>query len=167
MTLQEYVDSLPKRQQFQLAIKLTKKVLPIWENFAKTNKTTYRDSVVGLTHSINKELLRKTIYSVEKYFESNFLLKSIIKNTQLKLLKQEFQEPIVAFQDLDWELPYEVLMTFYSIHNLLNVALDNERTVFDETIIYVTVNQAIDALESSKSFTTDEIKNLLYNENGR
>jgi len=49
-------------------------------------------------------------------------------------------------------------MAFYSIHNLLDAALGKERTVFDETTIYVTINQAIDALEGSKSFTTDQIK---------
>ena len=58
-------------------------------------------------------------------------------------------------------------MAFYSIHNLLDAALGKERTVFDETTMYVTVNQAIDALESSKSFTTEEIKIMLYNNNGR
>jgi len=49
----------------------------------------------------------------------------------------------------------------------LDAALGKERTVFDETTIYVTINHAIDALESSKSFTTEEIKIKLYNNNGR
>lgn len=167
MTLQEYMDSLPKDQQFKVAIKLTKLVLPIWEEYAENNKTSYSDTVVGLTHSVNKNLLRYTVHSVEKYVETTFLLKPMIKNTELIVLKNNFSDPIVALQDLEWELPHPVLMAFYSIHNLLDAALGKEKTVFDESTIYVTVNQAIDALESSTLLTTEEIKTLLYNSNRR
>jgi hypothetical protein len=167
MTLQEYTDNLPNDQQFSLAIRLTKLVIPIWEKYADSNTTTYRDTVVGLTHSVNKNLLRKTVSSVEEYFGAIPLLKPIIRNTQLKFYKSEFREPIVALQDDDWKLPNEVLMAFYSIRNLLDLALGKDKTGFDESTIYVIVNQAIDALESSQSFSTEEIRDMLYNENGR
>jgi hypothetical protein len=161
MGLQEYIDSLPKDKQFNLAIMLAKLMLPIWEEYAERNTTTYKDTVVGLTHSVNKNLLRSTVCSIEKYIAANPLLKTIIKNTQLKILKSEFGDPIVALKDFDWELPYEVQTAFYSAHNLLDAALGKERTVFDEPTIYVAINQAIDALESSKSLTMDEIRALL------
>ena len=167
MTLKGYIDSLPQDQQYKLAIRLTKLVLPIWEDYAGNNKTTYRDTVVGLTHVVDKNLLRSTVYSVEKYLKAIFVLKPIIKYSELNVLKGRFSDPVVALQDLDWELPNPVLMAFYSIHNLLDAVLGKEATAFDESMIYVTVNQAIQALESSKLYTTEEIKSILYNNNGR
>jgi hypothetical protein len=167
MTLQEYVDSLPEKLQFSLAIKLTKLVLPIWDKFAENNGTTYRDTVVGLTHSVRSDLLRNTVLSVEKYNNANWLLKPVIKHAALKYLANEFSEPIVALQDADWKLPNTVLMSFYSIYNLLDAALGRQKTVFDETTIYITINQAISALESSQACTIEEIKDLVYDTNGR
>jgi hypothetical protein len=82
-------------------------------------------------------------------------------------LSRQFSDPILALQDLDWELPYEVERTFYAVHNLLDSVLGKEKTVFNGTTIYVTINQAIDAIESSKLLSETEIKEMLYeNKNG-
>jgi hypothetical protein len=67
MTFQEFANSLPKEKQFELALKLTKLRLPIWDNFADKNKLSYRDIVVGLTHTVDRKLLQNTIDTVEEY----------------------------------------------------------------------------------------------------
>ena len=167
MTLEEHIDNLPKDKQFDIAIRLTRLALPIWNKYAKKNELTYHDTVVGLQHSVNRTLLKNTIDAVEKYISTNIIGKAIMKNTALISLSRQFSDPIVALQDLDWELPNEIERTFYSVHNLLDSALGKEKTVFNETTIYVTINQAIDALSSSKLMTEEEIREILYdNKNG-
>ena len=64
-------------------------------------------------------------------------------------------------QDCDWELPDEVFKTFYSVHNLLDSLVGKKQTVFGESTIYVSINQAIDAIEKSKTLTLEEINAIL------
>ena len=167
MTLKEHIDNLPTDKQFDIAIRLTRLTLPIWDNYVYNNELTYRDTVVGLQHSVERTLLKNTIDIVEKYILTNRINKAIIKNFDLLTFSRQFSDPIIALQDTDWEPPYEVERTFYAVHNLLDAALDKEKTVFNETTIYVTINQAIDALSSSKLLTETEIREILYdNKNG-
>ena len=83
------------------------------------------------------------------------------RNRKLVQLDQKFLEPVTALQDQDWTLPYEVERVFYSVHNLLAAVLGKAETVSNESRIYVSVNQAIDALETSKTLSFDEINALL------
>lgn len=162
MTLKEYIDNLSIDKQFDIAIRLTKLALPIWDKYAEKNELTYRDTVVGLQHSVDRAILKNTIYAVEKYISTNFINKVIIKNIDLLSLSSQFSDPIIALQDLDWELPDEIEKTFYAVHNLLDSALGKEKTAFNETTIYVTINQVIVALDSSKTITQEEIRKILY-----
>jgi hypothetical protein len=162
MTLEEHIENLQKDMQFDIAIRLTKLSLPIWDKYADKNELTYRDTVVGLHHSVDRALLKDTIDAVEKYISTNMINKVIIKNTDLLSLSRQFSDPIVALQDIDWELPNEVEKTFYAVHNLLDAALGKEMTAFNESTIYVTINQAIDALNNSKTLTEEEIRKVLY-----
>ena len=162
MTLEEHIENLPKDKQFDIAIRLIKLSLPIWDKYADKNELTYRDTVVGLHHSVDRALLKNTIDAVEKYISTNMISKVVIKNTDLLSLSRQFSDPIVALQDIDWELPNEGEKTFYAVHNLLDAALGKEMTTFNESTIYVTINQAIDALDSSKTMTEEEIRKVLY-----
>jgi hypothetical protein len=168
MTLEERINSLPKVKQFDIAIRLTKLALPIWDKYAEKTELSYRDTVVGLQHSVDKALLKNTIDKVEKYISTNILNKAIIKNSDLLSLNRRFSDPIVALQDTDWELPTEVERIFYAVHNLLDAALGKEKTAFNEATIYVTINQAIDALDCSKTMSEGEIRKIIYeNKNGK
>jgi hypothetical protein len=162
MTLEEHIDNLPKDKQLDIAIRLTRLTLPIWDKYANKNELIYRDTVVGLQHSVDISLLKNTIDAVEKYISTNKINKAIIKNIDLLKFSRQFSDPLVALQDLDWELPNEVERTFYAVHNLLDSALGIEKTIFNEATIYVTINQAIEALESSKLLTEKEIREILY-----
>lgn len=168
MTLQKYTDTLPKDRQLKLAIQLTRLTLPIWDNYANTNPLTYRDTVVGLTHTVDKKILKDTIDAVERYLNSNKIEQIINGTKELKEISGQFDDPIVALQDTDWELPDEVKKTFYAVYNLIETLLGKEKTVFDESTIYVSINQAIDALETSKSITSGDINKILDDiKNGR
>ncbi|MBK9700332.1 MAG: hypothetical protein IPO79_09600 [Flavobacteriales bacterium] len=142
---------------------MTKAALPIWDKYADKNELTYQDTVVGLHHSVDRQLLLKTINAVEQFVATNIIKRTIFKNPDLLSSDRQFNDPIVALQDTDWELPYEVERTFYAVHNLLDAALDKEKTAFNETTIYVAINQAVDALASSNTMTEEEIRNILYN----
>jgi hypothetical protein len=155
LTLQKYTDNLPKDKQFDLAIRLTKLALPIWDNYANKNALTYRDTVVGLIHSVDRHLLSNTIDTVEEHLHLN---KS---DNKLSNIRRQYDDPVVALQDTDWELPDEVQATFYSVYNLLDACLGKVRTTFEELTIYVSINQAADALMKSKMMTVDEINNIL------
>jgi hypothetical protein len=161
MTLQERVDSLPKDKQFDLAIRLVKETFPIWDNYANKNKLTYQDSVVGMSHTVDRNLIRTTVDAIHRFINTNRINKLIIKKLELLTLSRQFDDPIVSLQDSDWELPLEVQKTFYAVHNLLEAAIGIEKTVFNERTVYVTINQAIDALDSSETLTADQIKNIL------
>jgi len=161
MTLQKYTDSLPKEKQFNLAIRFAKLTLPIWDNYADKNDLSYRDTVVGMQHSVDRKLLLTTINAVEEYLNSNKLKKIFNGKGKLLELSRQFNDPIVALQDCDWELPDEVLKTFYSVHNLLDTLVEKEQTVFGESTIYVSINQAVDAIEKSKTLTFEEINEIL------
>jgi hypothetical protein len=163
MTLQQHINSLSKEKQFEIAIRLTKEALPIWDKYADKNELTYQDTVVGLHHSVDRQLLRRTINAVEKFVSTNFIKRAIIKNLDLLSSDRQFNDPIVALQDTDWELPYEVERSFYAVHNLLNAALGIEKTVFNETTIYVAINQAVDALACSNTMTEEQIRKIIYN----
>lgn len=80
MTLEEHISNLPKDMRFDIAIRLTRLTLPIWDNYSDRNELTYRDTVVGLQHSVDRTLLKNTINEVERYVMANRINKAIIKN---------------------------------------------------------------------------------------
>ena len=156
MTLEEFIESLDEKRQYELAIELTKKALPIWDAYAISNKLEYVDTVVGMHHTVQKYILLRTLDTVQKE-----ILNPNTQKKKIKQLREEFSDPIVAMQDLDWELPYCVERVFYSIRNLLDKLSGQNITVFDESQIYVVINQAIDALYKEKILTENEIKEIL------
>ncbi|HEY0031551.1 MAG TPA: hypothetical protein VGC65_12375 [Bacteroidia bacterium] len=162
MTLQTYTDNLSTDQQYKLAIRLTKLTLSIWEKYADQHELKYTDTVVGMHHNVPRQLLKDSIAAVEKYLLTNIFVRLFNNRGKLLDLHDQFTDPIVALQDCDWELPNEVNKTFYSVYNLLETVIGKSQTVFGDSTIYVSINQAIDALESSKALTKDQIKKILY-----
>jgi len=161
MTLHDYINTLSKEAQLKLAIRLAKLALPIWDNYAKKNKLAYHESVVGVKHTLIKDLLQETIETIES--------SSILQNTdipvenedKLLLLYRQFSDPVIALQDNDWQLPDEVIQTFYAVYNLIDTIIDSRQIKFSGTSFYVSINQAINALETSETLTFDEINKLL------
>jgi len=152
--MKDWINNLPTDKKIALAIQFAKLALPIWDKYALKKKLTYRDSIVGIKHTIEKNLLLNTITAVESYLVSND------KHTLLQLYSS-FQEPIVALQDDDWELPNEVCKTFYSVYNLLKGVLENKENTFGEESLYVCVNQAIEATDTAKLLSIEVIKTML------
>lgn len=160
MGLKEFVETLDEIKQYKLALELTEKTLQIWNDYARSNKLEYEDTVVGMHHTVERDILSRTLQTIKKELGNP---KS--QTAQLLQLTEEFRDPIVAMQDLDWELPYPVEMTFYSIRNLLDKLNGQNTTVFGDSQIYLVINQAIDALEKSGILTEKQILELLNNYN--
>jgi hypothetical protein len=154
--LKEYCCSLNENQLLKLAIKLCDKALFIWDDYASNHGLSYRDSVVGLSHTIRPQLLADAIGFCKM---SSFY--KLLHKGEFDKLFWEFREPIVAMQDLDWELPYPVERTFYAVNNLLG-GHQEKVTVFDELTYYVAVNQAVDALAENGTMEIEEIRKLIY-----
>jgi len=161
MSLQKYTGSLPEDKQFKVAIRLARLALSIWQNYADKNTLTYRDTVVGLTHVVDRDLLKNTIDEVEAFLNKNEIKRRIGGKSKLLELRKEFDDPIIALQDNDWELPNEVQKTFYAVYNLIDTLLGKKKTAFNELTIYVSINQLAEALETSDTLTFDEIHIIL------
>jgi hypothetical protein len=159
MDLKEYCLSSNKDDLFRLAIKLCERSIPIWDKYASTNKLAYRDTVVGMYHEVRPQLLRDAILYCHKKTLNHSLGKLSLKD-----LLNEFSDPIVSLEDLDWELPYPVERIFYAVHNLLE-GIQKPITIFNESCQYVSINQAVDALQESGLMDMVQIRNTIYGNN--
>ncbi len=156
MDLKELVASLEQRNQYALAIDLIERTLPIWDDYASHFKLEYTDSVVGMHHIVKSDLLKRTLKLTKtKHYVPSYSL------SEIKLLLEEFSDPIVSIQDCDWDLPYAVEKTFFAFNNLLDYMAGKVTTVFDEPTIYIVINQSIDALVSANLFSYEEINEIL------
>jgi hypothetical protein len=156
MNLEEYCDSITKEELFKIAVKVCEAALPIWREYSANNELTYRDTVVGLHHNVDANLLQNSISVCKnETFES-----AIGKSILIQLLK-DFSDPIFALQNADWGLPNTVEEFFYAIYNLLN-GLRNRENHKGELIHYISVNQAAGALTESGLLSFEEIRRLIY-----
>lgn len=161
MTLEEFTNSLPKDKQLKLALHFARLALPVWEDYCADRDISYRDTVVGMTHSTDKNLPRNVLNAIEEYLNMNKWQKFLNGKKNILKFRSQFDEPIVALQDEDWQLPYEVKTTFYAFYNLTDAVIGKDVTVFGDSTIYVSINQAIDALETSGTMSVDEINRIL------
>src|SRR5258706_4102371 len=162
MTLQEFCDTLSENKQIELAVNLIKHILPVWDNYAQQNSLSYRDTVAGLTHSVPKQLLTAAMNEVEAYLAGPKLLRRLKRKDKLLKLYSYFSDPIIALHDTDWELPQAVEKTFYSVYNLTGSIVDKKKMVFDESAIYVSINQAIHAIQLSSVLSENQIQEIIY-----
>ena len=161
MALDKYVESLPKLKQYKLAIMFTKLALPIWNKYAEVNYLTYRDSVVGMVHNVDKHLLENAINAIDQFIHLNLFKRFSYKRYKLLNISNQFTDPVVALQDLDWELPNDVELVFYSTYNLMKAAIGQDSSAFGESTIYISINQSIDALTETKMFSIEQIQKIL------
>lgn len=155
MNLKEIVTSLDEQTQYKIALIFTQKALVIWDDYTKDKNIAYVDSVVGINHTVDSSILKRTLQVINRELKTP---KSQGKN--IKKLQGEYSDPIVALQDFDWELPKEVRLTFYSIKNLLAKISAQNTSSFNESLLYVVINQAIDAIYTAKIMTIDEVKSI-------
>lgn len=76
-----------------------------WDKFCADGKNlSYKDSVVFLTHKVDKSLLSSALQAVIDNHSGNLL--------------DSFLEPINALEEMDWTPGQNIEYAFYSIYNL-------------------------------------------------
>lgn len=160
--LQDYIGTLSEQEQCELAIKLIETAMPLWEEYAIKHPLSYVDSATGTSHEVEKDLLAKAILMVEKSKGHPKWQKLIDPNDSILSLRRRFDDPILALQDEDWVLPYPVQRIFYSVFNLLEWSIGDTQGSFGESVIYVAINQALDAIDKSGIATNSELRNIIY-----
>jgi len=161
MTLTELVNNLEKKAQIELAIELIEIGLPIWENYNSENPIEYNDSVVGMYHKIDKNLIAKSIKLLKKINGWNNFLAKKINNRKIKILHDEIREPVVARQDDDFEIPIDVELILFSTANLIEFVMGKRISAFDENMAYVSINQSIDAITKNGILKYEYINEIL------
>tara|TARA_R110001592_G_scaffold237306_9_gene496311 strand:+ start:10256 stop:10744 length:489 start_codon:yes stop_codon:yes gene_type:complete len=155
MTLLEFIESLNERKQYDLALEFCDRTLAIWNEYANSHALEYTDTVVGTKHTVKSDILTRALMVVKNELD---VPKS--QTHEIVLIRQELSDPIVALQDLDWELPKPVEMSFYAIRNLIDRIDGQETTVFNEPQLFVVVNQAIEALMLINAINETEISEI-------
>ncbi len=157
MSLQDFLSAIPEKNQHGLSIKFLTLGLPIWDSFSSASKNLeYIDTVVGMHHKVSKDIIQRTMDIATKEINS-----PNSRNKELIELKEEFSDPLVSLQDLDWEIPESAQLIFYSAYNLVESLTGRKETYDGETMIYISINQSIDAITREKIKTFDDINNLL------
>ncbi|GAA3629259.1 hypothetical protein [Flavivirga jejuensis] len=161
MQLPELINSFEKENQIELAIELIEIGLPIWDNYNSENRIEYTDSVVGMYHKIDKNLINKSIKLLKKINGRNNFLSDKINGAKIEPLHNEIREPVVAREDDDFEIPTEVELILYSTSNLIEYVMGKTHNSLNENLAYISINQSIDAITKSGILDFDEIRNIL------
>ena len=161
MTLSKFIHSLEEKNQIKLAIEFIEIGLPVWTEFTSKNKIEYNDSVVGMYHKVNKNLISKSLGIFKNYIKNNGLILNKINRIQLKLLLKEYLEPRVALIDEDFGLPKNVELMFLSAYYLTEFLIGEKQSGWDGNNTYVSINYSIDSITDSGIKTDLEIKSIL------
>ncbi len=149
-TLQELMQGLPTERQLAMAVHFVQLGLPIWTEFAVDPAArSYCDGVVGMHHVISETLPARALALAQCVLHNPDHMSTADRLAECAAIKHEFIEPIVALQDGDWELPDAVKLIFYAHSNMVEHLSGYSIFLGGESALYVTVNQAIDALETS------------------
>lgn len=129
--------ALTMAQQKAVEIRLCRHALKNWESYCaqqnpEQQPLTYFDTVVGMIHQVEVDLPRKALAEVEQ------------EQVQSKLYSA-YNEPIVALQDQDWELPEYAEYAYYALYNLWRKYMLKQR--LDPLLI---LNQALASIQDSR-----------------
>ena len=163
MPLSELINSFEKKDRIEIAIELIEIGLPIWKNYNLQNRIEYTDSVVGMYHKINKNLIEKSIKLLKNINRQNNFMADKINELKIKSLHDEIREPVVAREDDDYEIPIEVELILYSTSNLIQYVMGKSYSWLNENLAYISINQSIDAITKSGILNSDEIRNIIEN----
>jgi hypothetical protein len=156
-----YYYNLPANLETELAIRLAKFALPSWEKYASDDNLIYTDSEAGSIHKIERNILPNAIKEMEDYIQLSKDNDYSLENDTLLSLYENFEEPMAALRDCDWELPDDVEKTFYGVFNLLTGLMQENETVQEESSLQVSINQFIEAIEASCILSEEQIVKII------
>jgi hypothetical protein len=141
---------LNESSKIQLALKMAKISVPIWEAYKKRNTLLLFKSEVYNQPDVDMALLRETLAAIE--------------TDELADLRQsfnQFRQPIVMLQEGEWELSISIKNAFYSVYNLAKAVLSAENKAQRSSCVRQSVMQSFDAINKSFLLSMDEWKDFL------
>jgi hypothetical protein len=161
MIVQGYYDNLPIEMETELAVKLAKLALPVWERYAHEENLIFTDNSAGLIHKIDSNVLQNTLKEIEDYITLSRDNDYSLDNSGLIKLYENFEELVFALEEGDWELPAEVECSFYCIYGVLKELICTKEVVPWNISLHVSVNRTLETLEGSGILSEQQIINML------
>lgn len=162
MSLDRYINSLRKPEQFAVAIKLVRLAMPLWEEYVMQESSKeddyiyYYGNALGEKYLVEIKLLQRIVNEVEKYVNTDFN-PTHYEAHKFESLNEELWIGLRGLQwEEEWSVPKEVKLLVFSISNLLEATMGKDQTRYKESYIYVSVNQSVDSLVTSKRMTLRE-----------
>lgn len=172
--LDEFLQTLSNEAQLKIALRLTRLALPVWQQYFTENPgklaevnalVTDSNRVAGAYKEIGSDLPEKALVEMEKAYaaarsRSQRPATVMKEHVPLSPVLYTFLGPLTN-KRWDDTLPNSVRLVFTAVWNILTWLLYRERNDAGETHIYISVNQAADALMSEKLKSVDEINAIL------
>lgn len=166
VNLHKIITTLVVPVRLKLAIELLEHAIPIWTGFTG-HPIQYTDSVVGIDHQIDSNLIPLAIDRLKKLAKrADFDAKTVLTQ-ELQKLYDEIREPVVASEDTDLELPPHVEFVLYSVSNLLEFVTQSTSKNMNEELIYISISQAIAAIMRADILTDSELNAIIYSANDK
>lgn len=136
--------SLNEKDMLEMALVLSKKALPAWNNFH--------------LHSQSKHELKSLPANALQDIEA--ILKGEPGNQKLNEHFTSFITPVIHIQDGYLKFPYEVKLAFLSVFHILHGMLSTTNMVAAQEAFCTAINKAIDAIKIAGILTAEEISVL-------
>ena len=172
--LDEYCKKLSDEAQLKIALRLCREALPIWEAYMRKDDKgletlntliTEQTRVQGGLERIDNGFLERTLTKIEKsYFlakEKNELPLPLMKLDVLLNPLLATSSQVLTNDKWDSILTRSVRLAYTSVWNILVWILYRRKNDAGETHIYISINQAADALMLEEVMTVEQINALL------
>lgn len=170
--LDEFCQSLTDAAQVELAIRCARISLPIWEGYhlAEPGKLGAINAFIlpenrvrGGAHGLAADMLSRALKELEAVRSEGSDPK---KNRAINFYLATFLE-VLTLKNWDELLPGSVRLAFTSVFNILAFLLLRRKNEAGETLIYLSINQSLDAVMREKILSQAEIETILLEYRGR
>ena len=139
--------------QFELAMALARKALPVWQKYSGSNELFYKNSSIGPSLAIKTTLLQASLDALEEAVSIPFPR----NNKNISTCYNDFVAPLVALQDGNWVVSYPVKKIFLAVYNLVKAVAEEENITVTKNLFCVSIHQSLDCLDLSKLYSAEEI----------
>lgn len=137
---------LTKKDMLEMALVLSKKALPAWNNFNLYSK---------LNHEL-KVLPANALEDMDAMFNGK------LDERKLNEHFSTFITPVIHIQDGYLKFPYEVKLAFLSVFHLLKGILSESNKLAAREEFSSSISRSIDAIQISNLMGPEEITELTY-----
>lgn len=162
MTLEEIVGSLPEQAKVELAIHFLEIGLPIWEKFAKESAAnlTYYAFLLGM-ETVDPKFVAYSIQLAKQWISPlSFAAQENLK-AKLEKLIERFAMHLSGIRDWELEIAPHPQLIFYAASNLLYYIDGETMSSSKESMVYISINQSMDAIVKEKLLTWEEVNAIL------